>query len=93
MSDKLKDDVEKLRSELRRLEAQVAALSNAGSKKIITDMKQFEKPYETAVKFQRCKNCSNMRMPHRSNPHYTCTIRQSIIEPKWTCGLYSDKAQ
>jgi ribosomal protein L32 len=93
MSDRRKDEVEKLRCELRRLEAQVAVLSNSGCKKTIKDTELLETPYEATGKLNRCKNCSSMRMPHRSNPHYTCTIRRSTIEPNWTCGRYRNNTQ
>lgn len=93
MSDRLKDDVEKLRCELRKLEAQVAALSNSGCKKTIKDMELLETPYKATGKLNKCKNCSSMRMPHRSNPHYTCTIRHSTIEQNWTCERYHDTKQ
>ena len=50
-----------------------------------------ELPNEAAVKCQRCKNCKYMRMPHRSNAHYSCQVRHTNIEPTWTCKLFNDK--
>jgi hypothetical protein len=83
--------IEQLQEELKRLEIQVAALSNANTGKVFQTMEAVELPHLAAGKCQMCKHCSHMRMPHRSNPHYTCDAQHSTIEPNWTCGLYHDK--
>ena len=84
-------NIEKLQEDLRRLELQVAALSNANMVKAFKTVEAGEPPHVAATKCQMCKHCSHMRMPHRSNPHYTCDARHATIEPTWTCGLFNDK--
>lgn len=88
---KLQEDMEKLQEDLRRLEIQVAALSTVEIRKTIRDVAADEPPHAATGKWERCKNCKNMRMPHRTNAHYTCELRHATIEPTWTCGLYNDK--
>lgn len=89
--EELQDEVEKLQDDLRRLEIQVAGLSNTDIGTIVKNVEAVDSPHPATGKCQRCKSCMNMRMPHRSNPHYTCELRHSTIEPAWTCGLYKDK--
>ena len=90
---KMSDKLEKLRDDVRRLEIQMAALSNINNEKIISDVTAGSQPHEAAGKCQRCKSCTHMRMPHRSNEHYSCMARHANIEPNWTCGLYNDKRE
>jgi hypothetical protein len=89
--EKLQNNVEKLRDDVRRLEMRMATLSNLDTEKIARDIESGEPPHEAAAKCQRCRSCKYMRMPHRSNVHYTCEVRHTTIEPTWTCGLYYDK--
>jgi ribosomal protein L32 len=83
--------IEKLQDDIRRLEIKVAGLSNVNASKTINDVEVGEPPHTAIGKCQRCKNCKHMRYPHRSNPHYTCEVRHSTIEPTWTCGQYDNK--
>jgi len=87
----MSDELKKLQDDVRRLQLQVAALSNANAGKIIRVVETGESPHTATEKFQMCKSCKHMRLPHKSNPHYTCELRHSTIETKWTCGLYNDK--
>lgn len=89
--EKLQDDLEKLEDNLRSLEVQVTMLSNDEIGKPISAIEAGEPPHLAIGKFQRCKSCKHMRLPHRSNAHYTCVLRHESIEPTWTCGLYRDK--
>ncbi len=90
-AEKLQDDVEKLQEDIRRLENQMVALQNIGTGKTTSVAVECEPPYPATEKLQRCKSCKYMRMPHKSNAHYTCNVRHSTIEPTWTCELYYDK--
>jgi len=87
----MSDELKKLQDDVRRLEAQVAALSNVNVGKIIREVETGEPPHPATGKLQRCKSCKYMRLPHKSNAHYTCELRHSTIESTWTCGLYNDK--
>jgi hypothetical protein len=87
----MNDELKKLQDSVRRLETQVAALSNSDAGKIARDVMVGELPHEAASKCQRCKSCKYMRMPHRSNAHYSCEVRHTTIEPSWTCSLFYDK--
>jgi hypothetical protein len=87
----MSDELEKLRNDVRRLEIQVATLSSVDPGKIARVVGADEQPHAATEKGQRCKTCKYMRMPHRSNAHYTCEVRHTTIEPTWTCGLYYDK--
>ena len=89
--EKLQDDLQKLRNDVRTLEIQVAALSNPEIVNSIGKVEFGAPPHPTSVKCQKCKSCKHMRMPHKSNAHYTCVLRHENIEPSWTCGLYHDK--
>lgn len=88
--EKLQDDVDKLREDIIRLELQMAALSNLNAGTYTSAVETFEPPYPATEKLQRCKSCKYMRMPHRSNAHYTCNVRHSTIAPTWTCDLYNN---
>lgn len=87
----LQNEVEALQDELRRLEALVAAVSIGNIEKTHRDVEALEPPHEAIGKCQMCKSCKHMRLPHRSNAHYTCDMRHTTIEPKLTCGSYEDK--
>jgi len=87
--EKLQDDVDKLREDIIRLELQMAMLSNLNTGTNTSAVEACEPPYPATEKLQRCKNCKYMRMPHRSNSHYTCNVRHSTIEPTWTCKLHN----
>ena len=89
--EKLQKDVENLRDDVRRLENQMATLSNVEAGTIIRDVDAGESPHEVTGKSQMCKRCKSMRMPHRSNAHYTCEMRHTTIEPTWTCEFFNDK--
>lgn len=89
--EKLQEDVDKLREDIRSLEIQVAGLSNLNAGKTASAVDACELPHLATEKQQRCKSCKYMRMPHRSNAHYTCNVRHSTIEPTWTCELYNNK--
>ena len=89
--EKLQYDLQKLRLEVRSLQIQVAKSSNIDISKNINAVEEGEFPHETTAKCQRCKSCKYMRMPHKSNPHYTCTLRHQTIETTWTCAQFSDK--
>lgn len=89
--EKLQDDITNLQKEVRRLEIQVATLFNADAEKSVSGMEAWETPHTASDKFQRCKNCKYMRLPHKSNAHYTCNVRRATIEPTWTCQLFYDK--
>ena len=88
---KFLDVVEKLQEDVRRLEIQAAVASGVDNGKIIRAFETGNPPHEATGNFQRCKNCRNFRLPHRTTPRYTCDVRQATIEPKWTCELFSDK--
>ena len=88
---KLQVDVEKLQDAVKLLEQQMAKLPAAKNEEDVTEEKLSDPSHEAAVKMLRCKHCSHMRMPHRSNPHYTCGLRHETIEPYWTCGLFEAK--
>jgi len=62
--EKLQRDVENLRENVRRLEIQMAALSNVDAGTIIRDVDTGEPPHEATGKCQMCKRCKSMRMPH-----------------------------
>jgi hypothetical protein len=64
---------------------------NTEDKRIARDMQIGNPPHVATEKCQRCKSCKYMRMPHRSNAHYTCEVRHTTIEPTWTCDLFYDK--
>lgn len=87
----LQDDVKALQDNIRRLEIQLAALSHVNTGKILNEVEAGDPPHPAVGKCQQCKSCKNARMPHKSNPHYTCGLRHKAIEPTWTCGLYHDK--
>ncbi len=88
--EKLQNDVEMLQEDINRLKMQVAALSTTDLGKQARDMEACDSPHTATDKFQRCKKCKYMRMPHKSNAHYSCNVRHAIIEPTWTCGLYDN---
>jgi len=88
---RLQDDLQKLRNEVRNLEIQVAALANPDIANSTRKVECGESPHPATTKCQKCKSCKHMRMPHKSNAHYTCGLRHENIEPSWTCGLYHDK--
>lgn len=89
--EKLQDEVEKLQGEQRKLGTQVEAAFGVNIEKTTSTVETFEQPYPATGKCRRCKSCKHVRLPHRSNPHYTCEMRHATIEPTWTCGSYYDK--
>lgn len=89
--EKIQYDLQLLRNEVKNLEIQMTTITNTYVGKINEDVEASQPPYPTMVKCQRCNKCKNIRMPHKSNPHYTCTLRHATIEPTWSCGLFSDK--
>lgn len=89
MRSEMQNEVEKLQEQVRRLEIQMAELSHADMGNIAQDTKTSEPPHPAIGKCQLCKRCSHVRMPHKSNPHYSCGARHTNVEPSWTCELYS----
>ena len=89
--EKLQEDMKKLQNEVRRLEIQVAAVSNVSVGDTTRGVEVGASPQPATTKLQMCKSCKHMRLPHKSNPHYACGLRHENIEPRWTCEQYSDK--
>jgi hypothetical protein len=89
--ERLQNDVEKLRDNVRCLEFQISAIADVNLGKIGRPVETVELPYPATGKFQRCKNCTHVRLPHKSNPHYTCDVQHASIEPTWICAAYCSK--
>jgi hypothetical protein len=89
--DELQAEVGRLQEAISKIKTQMSKLSETKTEAEVTEARLLEQPHEAAGKCRRCRSCSHMRLPHRSNPHYACTARHSNIEPTWTCGLFRDK--
>ena len=82
-------EVEKLRQDLKMLESQLVALSPSESNKTPVASKYVEVPHLTEEKSMRCKTCKHLRLPHKSNSHYSCQMQNTIVDPKLTCDLHT----
>jgi hypothetical protein len=82
----MNDELKKLQDDVRRLESQVEALTKSNSEKKSNDVAAWGPLHVAATKTERCRNCKYIRLPHKSNPHYTCQLRHETVEPTWTCG-------